>query len=51
MSVWETIGDYNEWMFIDYVDYDIIVFMLIVPEVFKILFTESYYEALAVIPQ
>jgi O-antigen/teichoic acid export membrane protein len=28
----------------------IIVFMLIVPEVFKILFTENYYEALAVMP-
>lgn len=25
MSVWETIGDYNEWMFIDYVDYDICI--------------------------
>lgn len=40
----------NSNVLVVFVGMVILVFMLIVPEVFKILFTESYYEALTVIP-
>lgn len=41
VSAWETVGDYNEWMFIDYVDYDMCVRLRI--SGFKIYRIESTY--------